>query len=131
MRLSILCDANWESGIEKILGELADRHLFEHFEAREYGAGLGGVTVIFMCRDPSYDFKRRVKLSKKESKIYLDIMLNSREMSAATPEMRKREVAQRLYDEIPEVLSRYKIVSFDGERFVADLRSWIDELGWR
>ena len=37
----------------------------------------------------------------------------------------QREVAQRLYDEIQEVLSRYKIVSFDGERFVADLRSWI------
>ena len=131
MRLSILSDANWESGIEKTLSDLADRHLFEHFEVREYGSDLGGVTVIFMCRDLSYDFNRRIKLSRKESKIYMDIMLNSQEMSAATPEMRKREVAQRLYDEIPEVLSRYKIVSFDGERFVADLRIWIDELGWR
>lgn len=131
MRLSILSDANWESGIEKVLNELGDRQLFEHFEAREYGSGLVGLTVIFMCRDLSYDFKRRIKLSKKESKIYMDIMLNSQDMSAATSEVRKREVAQRLYDEIPEVLSQYKIASFEGERFIADLRSWIDLLGWR
>lgn len=52
-------------------------------------------------------------------------------MEEASPEERKRIMTQEIYDEVPEVLSRYKIPDFDRDAFVADLRNWIDGLGWR
>ena len=37
----------------------------------------------------------------------------------------------RLFDEVPEVLSDCKILNFNKEAFIADLRTWIDGSGWR
>lgn len=131
MELFISSDTHWESRVDQVLNELTDHELRQYFEGRDYGSGLAGVSVIFMCRDPSYNFKRRIKLSKKEKNLYLDIMLDLPTMKAATPEERKRVVAQRLYDEVPEVLSGYKIPDFNKDAFVADLRGRIDRIGWR
>ncbi len=131
MRFNILADSHWESNLEKVLNELSDFGFRRHFEALNYGAGLHGLTVVFMCQDPAMNLKRRLKLSKKESKLYMDIMLDLPTMKAALPEERKRMVAQRLFDEVPEVLSGYKIPDFNKEAFAADLREWIDEIGWR
>jgi hypothetical protein len=84
-----------------------------------------------MCQDPALNLKRRLRHSKKESKIYMDIMLDLPAMRNATSDSRKQEVAQRIFDEVPEVLGRFKIPDFDREEFVADLREWINGTGWR
>jgi hypothetical protein len=90
-----------------------------------------GVTVVFMCLDKELGLKKRIKLVKSEKKLYMDIMLDLPTMKSATPEARRREVAQRLYDEVPEVLAKYKIPDFNRDAFVADFRAWIDGTGWR
>lgn len=131
MRFRLLSDAHWEARVDAATDALDDRGLVEHFERRDYGKGLQGLTVILMCQDPELSLKRRVRHSKKESKLYMDIMLDLPWMISAKPEERKKEIVTRLYDEVPEVLSRYQIPDFDKERFVRELRSWLDALGWR
>ncbi len=131
MRLFITCDANWESKVDRVLSDLVGLKFRQHFEQREYGFGLTGLSVILMCRDPSHNFKRRIKLSKKEKNLHLDIMLDLASMKEASPAERKREVAQRLFDEVPEVLSRYRIPDFDREAFIADFQAWVESIGWR
>jgi hypothetical protein len=131
MKLFISSDAHWESRLGQVLDELTGLKFRQHFEERTYGSGLIGVSVIFMCRDPAYNFNRRIKFSKKERNLHLDIMLDLFEMKAASPEGRKRVIAQRLYDEVPDVLRRYEIEDFDRESFITDLRRWIDATGWR
>ncbi|QIF04955.1 hypothetical protein [Roseimicrobium sp. ORNL1] len=103
----------------------------KHFAPKNYGEGLSEIVVVLMCQDSALNLKRRLRYSRKESKVYMDIMLDLPAMSAATPEARKQEVMQRLFDEVPEVLERYRIPDFDREVFVADLRSWIAHIGWR
>ncbi len=131
MRFNILSDAHWESKIDQVLNELSDFGFRRHFESKKYGSGLLGLTVVFMCQDPALNLKRRLRHSKKESKVYMDIMLDLPAMKTGELDARKREVAQRLFDEVPVVLSGYKIPDFDKDAFVADLRVWIDRIGWR
>jgi hypothetical protein len=131
MRFNILSDADWEARIDKVLDELSDLGYRQHFEQKNYGSGMYGVTVVFMCLDKELGLKKRIKLVKSEKKLYMDIMLDLSTLKSATPEARKREVAQRLYDEVPEVLAKYKIPDFNRDAFVADFRAWIDGTGWR
>ena len=131
MRLNILADSHWESNLDKVLNDLSDFEFRRHFAALDYGAGLLGVTVVFMCQDPALNLKRRIRHAKKESKLYMDIMLDLPTMKAASPEERKQIVAQRLFDEVPEVLSGYKIPDFDKESFIAEFRAWIESTAWK
>jgi hypothetical protein len=131
MKLFISSDAHWESRLGQVLDELTDHKFRQHFEGQDYGTGLAGVSVIFMCRDPSYSFMRRVRFTKKDKNLHLDIMLDLPTMKAASPEDRKRVVAQPLFDEVPEVLVSYKIPDFNKDAFAVDLRRWIDGMGWR
>ena len=68
---------------------------------------------------------------KKEKTLYMDIMLDSKKMKSSVAKTRRRIIAQALEDEIPGVLSRYKIADFDMNRFVTDLKAWIAGLGWK
>ena len=140
MRLFLTCDADWESRVDQILRELSKSGYRERFESRDYGSGLDCVAVIFMCRNPSLNFKQRIQLKKEknafreEKTLYMDIMLDLPTMKGfdrTDQASRKRIMAQRIYDEVPEIVSRYNIADFDRETFSRDLRAWIDELGWR
>ena len=76
MRFNILSDADWDSKIDKVLDTFSDFGYRRLFEEKNYGDSLYGITVVFMCRNTEYNFKQRIKYSKKEKKIYLDIMLD-------------------------------------------------------
>jgi hypothetical protein len=130
MRFNILSDTFWESKVEEALEELLKLEYFEYFREKFYGEGLLGVTVLFMCQDPSLNLKRRIRLSKVERKLYLDIMLDLPTMKAADPLSRKRIIANLLRKEVPEVISKYKISDFDSSRFIADLDKWVESTGW-
>lgn len=130
MRFNILSDTFWESKVEEALEELAKLGYFEYFGEQSYGEGLLGVTVLFMCQDPSLNLKRRIRLSKGERKLYMDIMLDLATMKAADPLGRKKIIVHALRKEVPEVMSKYKIADFDSSRFIADLDNWIESTGW-
>src|SRR5690349_8222650 len=62
-----------------------DDKLEAFFKPRAYGAGLNGVGIVLMCRDPVYEFKQRVRLSKEEKILDFDVMLDWDEMLTAGP----------------------------------------------
>lgn len=130
MHLRLTGDTAAAAGIGPIITELSGPTR-QHFLPKSYGASLLGICIVLMCQDPALNLKRRIRHSKKESMLYMDIMLDLPTMKAASPEERKRLVMQRLHGEVPEVLSRYKIPDFNKEAFVADLREWIEITGWK
>lgn len=134
MRIFLTSDTNADSGISEVGSKLYAPGIDTYFKDRDYGSSLiAGISVVLMCRDPRWNFTRRIRMDWKTATLRMDIMLDYDKMKPATPQERQREVAQRLYDEVPEVLERYrkKLKDFDMDRFISDLRDWIDSLGWR
>lgn len=130
MRVIITCDIAQETNVDKVVSDIEDLGLRDYFQEKDYGAGLRSFGVVLMCRNPDLIFKRRIRHARKESAFYMDIMLDYRAMVAASHRGRQREIAKRLFDEVPAVLAKYKIVDFDRELFVSDLQSWIGNLDW-
>ena len=123
MRFIITCDANEESGVGEIVEEISGPTR-KHFVAKDYGVGLHGLGVILMCRDPELNFKRRIRLSKKEKILYMDIMLNFDQMKQIEHKERKEIIVSRILTEVPTILQKYSISDFDKEYFVNDLKDW-------
>jgi hypothetical protein len=130
MKLNVLADIDWESRVDQTLHSLSDLGYRDFFAEKDYGEGLLGVIVVFMCQDPGLHLKRRIRMVKKERRLYMDIMLDLPTMKAADPALRQRIVAERLLKEVPEVVSRYKIDDFESARFISDIEQWIAGTGW-
>lgn len=125
MRFNILSDANWEAKIDHVQRVL---DLWNFFYHRNYGNDLsGGIVVVLMCRDPEYKFKQRIRFSKKEQKLYMDIMLDYLNFVTASHAQRRQMVAKHLQTEIPLVIAKYKFKDFDLERFSTDLNHGVSE----
>src|SRR2546429_273707 len=115
MLLRITGDINAESGVAEVLYEISGP-TEDFFTARDYGDGLRGVGVVLMCRNPALNFKRRIRLAGKDKTLYMDVMLELKEMSQATPGLRRRIISERLVEEIPAVVHKYSIRDFDEAR---------------
>lgn len=122
MRFNISGDFDWESKIDQVLKAFSDDNYHSYFQERDYGTGLIGITVVFLCHDPALNLKRRIRLSKKEKKLYVDIMLDLPEMKSVDFTKKKMIISELLLKEIPEVISKYKIDDFDLQRFVEDFQ---------
>ena len=123
MHFRITADSNQESGVGDVVTEMSGPTR-QHFLPRDYGSGLPRLCVVLMCRDPHLDFKRRVRFSKKDQTLYMDVMLHLPDMIPVTHDERRRAIVQRLEQEIPEVLTKYEFPDFDQHRFESDLRDW-------
>lgn len=121
MRINILCDADWEAKIDKILGDLSNLGYRQFFKERSYGNSLEGVTIVLMCQDSSLNLKQRVRYSKKENKIYIDIMLDLIQMKIINQQQKNKIVANKITKEIPLILAKYKFEFFELEKFKQDL----------
>ena len=124
MRFVITADSNQESGVSDVLYELSGPTR-QHFLPRDYGSGLPQLGVVLMCRDPHFNFKRRVRFSRKDQALYMDVMLHLPDMIPLTHDERRRVIVQRLLLEIPEVLTKYAFRDFDQPGFESDLRAWL------
>ena len=120
-RFNILADFYWETHIDKVLSALSDTGYRKYFLEQDYGSFLEGVTVILMCQNPNLNLKRRIKLSKKEKKIYLDIMLDLNEFMGITQKEREKIIVEKLITEIPPIIIKYKLEGFNVSRFELDL----------
>ncbi len=127
MLLRITGDINQESGVAEVIYEISGPTR-KHFALKEYGAGLHGIGVILMCRDPELNFKRRLRFSKKDKTLYMDVMLDLEQMSQSSHERRKQIILERLAEEIPATLGKYSIRDFDEAHFVKDLKGWLKSL---
>ncbi|ATQ78264.1 hypothetical protein CR152_29965 [Massilia violaceinigra] len=120
MRLNIVSDANWESRVDLVLNWLSSTSYRQFFSDQDYGDGLCGVSVVLICRDPILKFKRRIRLSKKEKKLYMDIMLPLEGFVNAEAVSRKTMVIDSLLVEVPKIVGEYSIPAFSAERFLVD-----------
>jgi hypothetical protein len=127
MHFQITSDANQESGVGEVVGELSGP-THKHFVPRDYGSGLPRIGIVLMCRDPALNFKRRVRFAKKDQTLFMDVMLHLPDMIPLRHDERRRVVIQRLVREIPEVLAKYEFRDFDQTRFESDLRAWFSSI---
>ncbi|HEX6429921.1 MAG TPA: hypothetical protein VF008_19640 [Niastella sp.] len=125
MRFSLLCDAHQDAGLDKVLFRFSDLGLKRFFEERNYGDTLAGITIVLMCQNPALNIKQRIRHSKKEKKLYMDIMLDLDQFKQLSQEQRERIVAAKMFAELVPVLKKYKFGHFDVEAFEADLGSWL------
>ncbi len=125
--MTITGDITTESGVGPVIDAISGP-AYDHFTPKEYGIGLIGVCVVLMCTDPRLDLKRRVRLSKKDRTLYMDIMLNHGDMAATTASRRKQVIVERIGAEVPEILSKYTIACFDRDAFLTDLGKWLSSL---
>ena len=127
MELTITGDVNAESRVAQVIFEVSGP-TSDHFAPKRYGDDVQGVCVGLICRDPWLEFRRRIRFSKKEKTLYMDIMLELDEMRKASRRTRKKVVIERIAEEVPAVLGKYSFRDFDKARFVEDLRNWLKGL---
>ena len=126
MRINILCDADWEAKIDKVLDNFSNLGYRRFFEERSYGCSLEGVTIVLMCQDPKLNLKQRIKHSIKEKKIYLDIMLDLLQMKSIDQQQRNKIVADKIINEVSPIIAKYKFNDFDLVKFKEDLKKIFD-----
>ena len=130
MRFNLLSDANWESKVDKVLDSISGFGYHELFQQKDYGDSLDGVTVVFMCRNPEYNFKQRIRHSKKEKKLYVDIMLDLNQFIQIEQTDREKILAQKLVAELPLIIDKYKFPDFDLTKFENDLKKFLQRIKW-
>lgn len=124
-RFNILADFYWDSKIDKVLDTLSETAYRQFFSEQYYGSALNDITVVLMCQDPNLKLKQRVKLSKKEKKIYLDIMLDLYQFLKVEQKEREKIVVEKLINEVPAIIRKYRLEDFDILKFESDLKKWM------
>jgi hypothetical protein len=123
-RFFITSDAWWETKIDKVVEQINKSGLKKILESKNYGDDLNEVSIILMCRDPKLNFKQRIKFHKKEKDLSFDIMLDMDQMIKIDQDKRFEIVADKLVNEVPEIIDNYKFKNFDMKMFVNDLKKW-------
>lgn len=127
MRLNILCDADWEAKVDKVLDAFSNSGYRRFFEERRYGGGIEGIVIGLICQDPSLKLKQRIKYAKKEKRIYIDIMLDLNQFKQLDQNQRVKIAAEKIITQVPSIISKFKIEDFDYAKFEQDLREWFSQ----
>jgi hypothetical protein len=130
MKSFLTCDIDWESKVDKVRSDLADAGFSEFLAGKDYGPGLQDLAIVLMCQRSDLNLKQRIRYSKANASISMDIMLDLESMKAADMPMRRRIVASHLYAEVPRVVAKYAKYGIDVERFTAEFQAWVANLGW-
>jgi len=130
MKFDVTCDANLESGLNELLNELYDSGFNAYFSDRIYDNSGIELFVVLMCRDPNLNFKQRIRFSKKDNCLYMDVMLDLAIMKQVDFVSRKKIVATKLVMEVPNIIASYRQLKFDFISFKSDLTSWFEHLDW-
>ena len=130
MKFFVTYDANIESGLIDLLNKMNDEGFYDYFAEKFYDDSGIEIVVILMCRSPYLKFKQRIRFSKKENRLYTDIMLGYEHMTTTATAGRKRYVAEKLINEVPQIIAKYKFRDFDLKRFSSDLSHWFEDHGW-
>ena len=130
MRFNILCDIDWETKIDEALNDFSITELDEHFKKYSFGNGLAGITIVLMCKKPELKFKQRIRLSKNENKLYMDIMLAYDEFIKIEKNKRKEIISNKILTELPLTLKKYKIEDFNRETLILSLKDFFTKTNW-
>jgi len=128
MRFFITCDSFWEAQVDKVIDRIDDTGYKRYFSEQDYGTSLEGITVVLMCQNPNLNLKQRIRLSKKEKKIYLDLMLDLPQFIEITQKEREKIIVDKLITEIPPIITKYKLEDFNLVKFEIDLKNWMSKI---
>lgn len=127
-RFNILADFYWETQIDKVLDSLSNTGYRRFFLDQDYGTSLDGITVVLMCQDPNLNLKQRIRFSKKEKNLYLDIMLDLPHFLEILQKEREEIIVDKIITEVPQVIAKYKFKDFELVRFEKDLKKWMRKI---
>jgi hypothetical protein len=122
MRFNILCDADWEAKVDEVLHYLSSLGYRRFFEERNYGDSLEGIIIDLICQDPELKLKQRIRYSKKEKKLYIDLMLDLLQFKQIDQVQRNKIVTDKIINEVPSIIAKYKFANFELTKLEVDLR---------
>ncbi|MCZ8021498.1 MAG: hypothetical protein O9302_06970 [Cyclobacteriaceae bacterium] len=128
MRFFITCDSFWEAKVDQIIDRIDGTGYKRYFAEQNYGTSLTGLTVVLVCQNPSLNLKQRIRLSKNERKLYLDLMLDLPYFLKITQVEREKIVVEKLIKEIPPIITKYKFEDFNIIKFQSDLKNWMSKI---
>ena len=124
MHVFLSSDFDWEAKLDHATRVLDTQH---HFESRDYGPGLAGLTIILNCREPELALKQRVRFTKADKTLGIDVMLHLPDFIRVPHAQRRAIIARKVLAEVPKVLRKYALPDFDTEAFLADFESYVSE----
>ena len=130
MDFGLTADINWESGVREVLDLIPHREFFDYFYLKNYGTDLNKFVIVLMCRNSEYNFKQRIRFIKKEKALYMDIMLDFDLFVKITQEERNKIVFEKLKNEVPEIIAKYKFKDFDLNKFKEDWTGLINSIDY-
>jgi len=129
MRVGMSYDANKEARLDEVIRG-ANASLGVFFSDRFYDDSGMNLFVVLMCRDPKLNFQKRIRLSRSDNTLYIDVMLDVTLMSAIDVESGRAIVARKMLEDIPIAIQTKRSIDFDSSRFIADLGTWFENNGW-
>ena len=128
MDFFITTDSWWEAHVDKVVFLIDDTGYEQYFSEQDYGTSLEGLVVVLMCRNPDLNFKQRIRLSKKDKILYMDIMLYLPQILELDQKERERIIIGKLIAEIPVIIKKYKLKDFDLAKFETDLIRYMSKI---
>ncbi len=123
-RLSILSDTSELSRVLEAKQIITSEAFYKYVESENYGADLNGIGIILMCREPQFKFKKRLRFSKKDKVLYMDIMLDFDKYILLSQTERVSAICNELLEKIPQTVNKYKFGDFDLDKFMTHLKTW-------
>ncbi|MFC4476495.1 hypothetical protein [Flavobacterium chungangensis] len=132
MRFNIVSDTNYETKVsDHVTTQFSARELEDWLHFKNYGNDLLTIGVVLMCRNPEHNFKQRIRMDRKDKALYIDLMLDYNYfVSDITQEDRIKVVANKMMDEIPPIIKKYKLKDFDVDLFMQDLKKYLKKIKW-
>lgn len=131
MRFGFTSDTNYEAKVDQVTGEFPQREIEDWLHFKNYGTDLVGIGIVLMCRNPEYNFKQRIRMDRKNKTLYIDLMLDYYYfISDVTQEDRINVVANKIINELPPIIKKYKLKDFDTDLFMSDLKGFLEKINW-
>lgn len=122
MDVDISGDYDFESGLGKVLSGLTGTGYRRFFLEKDYGKSINIIAVGLVCQDPRLNLKSKIRMSKKDKALYVDIVCDLTEFKKMTLDEKGKLVVKLLLGEIPSIILKYKFNDFNLNQFNSDLR---------
>ncbi|TNL43779.1 hypothetical protein EYB59_21635 [Acinetobacter bereziniae] len=129
-KFQLLSDTDSESGILFAKQKITSNGFNKYITSENYGSDLNGVVIILVCRKPEIILKKRLRLSKKEKMLYMDIMLDYDLFNNMEFEQRVTQICKMLLVELSQVLKKYKFEDFKSDKLIINLENWFLNYGF-
>ncbi|ATQ78415.1 hypothetical protein CR152_30805 [Massilia violaceinigra] len=127
MKCDIVGESDHDSGLSNVLYWLSRPEQSEAF-AKDYGEGLGELVIDVICSKLLDGVKPRIRFAKKTKSLSMDIMLDYDDFAPLTAEGKKKRVLERLLEDVPLIVRKYKFADFNTELFLLDFNRYFSGL---